>query len=82
MLGFAVEGRDQHKDAFKHVSGIIATSPLIQQTTPAPKLLKWAGGKLAVLLPNKLMDAEVKPEVRCVRCYPTSPYLIQERNNL
>jgi acylglycerol lipase len=82
VLGFATEGRDQHTDAFKHVSGVIATSPLIQQTTPASKLLRWAGGKLAVLFPTKLMDAEVKSEVRRLWFYPTNPYLAQARNLL
>ncbi|KAJ7772027.1 lysophospholipase [Mycena maculata] len=33
------------------LSGVIACSPLVQQTHPAPKLLRMAGGGVATLLP-------------------------------
>ncbi|KAF9486087.1 alpha/beta-hydrolase [Pholiota conissans] len=60
-LGFATQG-DGYKSTIDALSGVIATSPLIQQTTPAPKLLKWIGGKVSVVVPNKLIPAEVKAE--------------------
>lgn len=63
MLGFATQG-DKYKAAVDSLSGVIATSPLIRQSTPAPKALKWVGGKLSVIMPNMLIPAEVKAEVR------------------
>ncbi|KJA28801.1 hypothetical protein HYPSUDRAFT_61643 [Hypholoma sublateritium FD-334 SS-4] len=61
VLGFAMQG-DKYKAAVDSLSGVIATSPLIRQTTPAPKALKWVGGKLSVIMPNMLIPAEVKAE--------------------
>ncbi|EDR09087.1 uncharacterized protein LACBIDRAFT_294023 [Laccaria bicolor S238N-H82] len=53
---------DHSQTNISSLSGIIATSPLISQTTPAPKLLKWIGGKLSVLAPHSLIPADVKAE--------------------
>ncbi|KAF8963601.1 Alpha/Beta hydrolase protein [Flammula alnicola] len=60
-LGFATQG-DKHKSTLALLTGIIATSPLIEQTIPAPKVMKWVGGKLSTVMPNMLIPAEVKSE--------------------
>lgn len=67
VLGFTCqEDKSPHKDTVAHLTGVIATSPLITQTHPASKLLKWIGGKLSVLSPNTLVPAEVKAEVKLI----------------
>ncbi|TFK74689.1 alpha/beta-hydrolase [Pluteus cervinus] len=58
VLGFAT----QHAEAAStNLAGIIATSPLIHQTKPAPKLLRWVGGKASILAPYTLVPATVVP---------------------
>jgi len=44
------------------LTGIIATSPLVKQTVPAPKLLRWLGGKASTFAPHTLMAADVDPK--------------------
>ena len=46
------------------LAGIISTSPLIEQATPASKIAKWAGGKISNLMPYTLIPAPVNAEVR------------------
>ncbi|GLB37350.1 putative serine aminopeptidase, S33 [Lyophyllum shimeji] len=61
-LGFATQSdRFSHSAALSSLAGIIATSPLILQTNPAPKMLRWVGGKASNVLPHKLIPAEVIP---------------------
>ncbi|CDO74696.1 hypothetical protein BN946_scf184847.g4 [Trametes cinnabarina] len=50
------------QETVKLLSGVIATSPLLLQTYPAPKLLRYIGGKASALLPNLLVDAPVAVE--------------------
>ncbi|CAL1711442.1 unnamed protein product [Somion occarium] len=47
------------QNTVKLLRGVIASSPLIRQTTPAPKVMRWAGGKLANLFPFKTFPADV-----------------------
>ncbi|TFK21987.1 alpha/beta-hydrolase [Coprinopsis marcescibilis] len=56
-LGFATD--PEHKDLLTQIAGVIATGPLIAQTTPAPSLMKWVGGKASILFPNALVPAAV-----------------------
>ncbi|KAI0663986.1 lysophospholipase [Cubamyces menziesii] len=44
------------------LSGVIASSPLLLQTNPASKILRYVGGKASLLLPNFLFDAPVPVE--------------------
>ncbi|KAI0629458.1 lysophospholipase [Trametes polyzona] len=44
------------------LSGVIASSPLLLQTHPAPKLLRYIGGKVSVLFPHLLFDAPIPVE--------------------
>ena len=46
------------------LAGVISTSPLIEQATPAPKLLRWAGGIASIFAPNMSVPAPVNPAVR------------------
>ncbi|OCH83925.1 lysophospholipase [Obba rivulosa] len=41
------------------LSGVIATSPLLLQTFPASKLLRWAGGKARFIAPSMTIAAPV-----------------------
>ncbi|KDQ50893.1 hypothetical protein JAAARDRAFT_41682 [Jaapia argillacea MUCL 33604] len=41
------------------LSGVIATSPLLLQTTPASKVLRWVGGKASSFAPYMTIPAEV-----------------------
>ncbi|KAG5645409.1 hypothetical protein DXG03_006233 [Asterophora parasitica] len=61
-LGFVTQGEKyKHSAAVSSLAGVIATSPLILQTKPAPKLLRWVGGKASTVLPHKLIPADVIP---------------------
>ncbi|RDB24980.1 putative monoglyceride lipase [Hypsizygus marmoreus] len=61
-LGFASQGeKSTHYPTITSLSGVIATSPLIHQAKPAPKLLRWAGGKASAFVPHKLIPAHVEP---------------------
>ncbi|KAI5118209.1 hypothetical protein M0805_004699 [Coniferiporia weirii] len=44
------------------LAGIIASSPLILQTSAAPKIARWVGGKVSLLTPYTLIPAQVKAE--------------------
>ncbi|KAH9889377.1 lysophospholipase [Cubamyces lactineus] len=44
------------------VSGVISSSPLILQTHPASRILRYVGGKTSLLLPNLPFDAPVPVE--------------------
>ncbi|EIW54362.1 lysophospholipase [Trametes versicolor FP-101664 SS1] len=41
------------------LSGIISSSPLLLQSQPVPKLMRYVGGKASLLFPNLLFDAPV-----------------------
>ncbi|KAF8314936.1 lysophospholipase [Clavulina sp. PMI_390] len=49
------------KESLPLLSGIIACSPLIRQTTPASKVVVWVASKAATLLPNMLIDTPINP---------------------
>ncbi|KAF8886024.1 Alpha/Beta hydrolase protein [Infundibulicybe gibba] len=57
-LGFPTQG---DKSTSPALSGVIATSPLIHQTKPASKLLRWIGGIVSLLAPYALIPAGVVP---------------------
>ncbi|KAI0919099.1 hypothetical protein AcW1_003438 [Taiwanofungus camphoratus] len=50
------------KEAVSMISGVIASSPLLLQTFPASKLLRWVGEKAAFVLPWMPFPAEVHAE--------------------
>ncbi|KAJ3998699.1 Alpha/Beta hydrolase protein [Lentinula boryana] len=50
----------QYVETVALLAGVIVTSPLIQQTTPASKTLRWLGGKVAIISPYTLIPAAVK----------------------
>ncbi|KAF8161353.1 Alpha/Beta hydrolase protein [Crassisporium funariophilum] len=63
VLGFATQGeKGSHRATLSSLAGVIATSPLLEQATPASKLAKWIGGKLSALAPYTLIPAGVKAE--------------------
>ncbi|RXW24950.1 hypothetical protein EST38_g904 [Candolleomyces aberdarensis] len=62
VLGFATQEEHPHKSAISLLSGLIATSPLITQASPAPKFLTWIGGKVSILAPYTIIPADVKAE--------------------
>ncbi|KAF4620954.1 hypothetical protein D9613_000910 [Agrocybe pediades] len=56
VLWFGTQGENgPHKSTLDSLSGIIATSPMILQTTPVSKVTRWVGGKLSVVLPTTLI---------------------------
>ncbi|TFK44955.1 Alpha/Beta hydrolase protein [Crucibulum laeve] len=63
VLGFATQDKNSpyHATA-KSLAGVIATSPLIRQSKPAPKVLRWVGSKASALSPNTLVPADVNPD--------------------
>lgn len=64
VLTFATtSGPPPAKSTVDFLSGIIAGSPLIQQTKPASKLLRWVGGKVSLVAPYQLIPAAVNPDV-------------------
>ncbi|KAF8911546.1 Alpha/Beta hydrolase protein [Gymnopilus junonius] len=61
VLGFAVQGeKGAYKQTLDSLKGVIATSPLILQTRPVPKLTRWVGTKVGNVLPSMLVSAAVK----------------------
>lgn len=69
-MGFATQGeKSAHASTVTNLAGVIATSPLITQTTPAPKFLRWVGGKLSTLSPYKLVPAAVVAAVSLFKGY-------------
>ncbi|TDL16119.1 lysophospholipase [Rickenella mellea] len=49
-------------ETVKHLSGVIASSPLILQAHPAPKIQRLIGGALSSISPNLMIPAPVKAE--------------------
>jgi TRAP-type mannitol/chloroaromatic compound transport system permease large subunit len=49
-----------------NLAGVIATSPLIAQSTPAPKVLRVVGKVLGKVLPNQAYPAAVDPAVKAI----------------
>ncbi|KAF9501318.1 lysophospholipase [Pleurotus eryngii] len=49
-------------EIIKSLSGVISQSPLVHQTYPASKALRWVGGKASMLAPSTLIPAPVKAE--------------------
>ncbi|KAI0359525.1 alpha/beta-hydrolase [Trametes cingulata] len=50
------------RETLAMLSGIISSSPLLLQTFPASKILRFVGGKASLLVPNLLFDAPVPVE--------------------
>ncbi|KAG7091183.1 hypothetical protein E1B28_010234 [Marasmius oreades] len=50
------------KTLIASLAGVIASSPLIQQTKPASKFLRWLGGKVSTLSPYTLIPAGLNPD--------------------
>ena len=59
-LGFACQ--EHASEPLKCLSGVIATSPLIRQAHPAPKIQRFAAGIVSNIVPTLLLPAEVKAE--------------------
>ncbi|TFY63419.1 hypothetical protein EVG20_g6321 [Dentipellis fragilis] len=59
-LSFAAGGGDT--ETVSMLAGVIASSPLLHLTHPPLGLVRWAGGKLGMLLPDQYIPATVKPE--------------------
>ncbi|KAF5384513.1 hypothetical protein D9757_006477 [Collybiopsis confluens] len=49
----------QNAETLASLTGVIVTSPLILQTTPASRLLRWLGGKVAIVSPYTLIPASL-----------------------
>ena len=65
MLAFGTRtSAPPEKETVSLLSGVIASSPLIHQTFPASKILRYIGGKASAVLPGLLIDAPVAVEVR------------------
>jgi acylglycerol lipase len=65
VLGFATQGeKGVNRSVLSSLGGVIATSPLIEQATPASKIAKWVGGKISNVLPYTLVPAPIIAEVR------------------
>ena len=79
VLGFATRASaPPAKETVSLLSGVIATSPLLHQTFPASKILRFLGGKASAVLPNLLIDAPIPLEVCCrayTRITPRSQHL-------
>ncbi|EIN06778.1 lysophospholipase [Punctularia strigosozonata HHB-11173 SS5] len=57
VLGYAT--RSPPMKTVSSLAGVIASSPLLCQTKPAPKILRWVGGQASKILPNLTFKAEV-----------------------
>jgi len=81
VLGFATQGKKgANHSVLSSLSGVIATSPLIEQATPASKIAKWIGGKFSNVLPYILIPAPVNVEdlshdVECNKAYLADPLI-------
>ncbi|PBK82782.1 lysophospholipase [Armillaria gallica] len=63
VLGFPTEGRTSpYASTIASLSGIIATSPMVEQTFPVNKVLRWSLSKLAFLTPYVLFPADLVPD--------------------
>ncbi|KAF9077211.1 Alpha/Beta hydrolase protein [Rhodocollybia butyracea] len=59
-LGFATTKEQRYTETVASLAGVIATSPLIEQTTPVLKLVRWLGGKAAIISPYMVIPAVVE----------------------
>ncbi|KAE9400686.1 alpha/beta-hydrolase [Gymnopus androsaceus JB14] len=59
VLSFVTQQSSQYTETIASLAGVIATSPLIKQTTPASKLARWLGGKVAAISPYTLIPASL-----------------------
>ena len=50
------------------LAGVVASSPLVLQTFPASKVLRFIGGKASAVFPNVLIDAPIVIEVSVRVC--------------
>ena len=64
-----------NRSVLSSLRGVVATSPLIEQTTPASKIAKWVGGKISNVLPYTLVPAPINIGVRSLSVLlpPMSP---------
>ncbi|THV06194.1 alpha/beta-hydrolase, partial [Dendrothele bispora CBS 962.96] len=60
VLGFVTDTSSKYSNTTKLLNGVIAGSPLITQTYPAPKILRWIGAKASLITPYTLIPADVK----------------------
>ena len=51
------------KEAVAGLAGIVACSPLVLQTFPAPKALQFIGGKASTVSPSLPIDAPIAVDV-------------------
>jgi acylglycerol lipase len=65
VLGFVTDSSQKYSTTVKLLTGLVVTSPLITQTHPASKILRWIGSKASHLTPYTLIPADLKPEVGC-----------------
>jgi acylglycerol lipase len=56
--------KSDNRSALSSLAGVISTSPLIEQATPASKIAKWFGSKISNVLPYTLIPAPINAEVR------------------
>jgi hypothetical protein len=69
VLGFATQEEKSARHAIiTSLAGVISTSPFIEQATPAPKLLRWLGGKLSSVIPFVTVPVPINPAVRITCC--------------
>ncbi|KDQ50905.1 hypothetical protein JAAARDRAFT_41687 [Jaapia argillacea MUCL 33604] len=66
VLGFPTRPSPPPSDSIvQSLAGVIATSPLLLQTTPVPSLVVWAGSKVALVVPYLQFPAEVSAKDLC-----------------
>ncbi|KAM5537986.1 hypothetical protein V8D89_008462 [Ganoderma adspersum] len=58
-FGTRGEGAPPAKETVSMLAGVVASSPLVLQTFPASKVLRFIGGKASAVLPNVLIDAPI-----------------------
>ena len=58
------------------LGGVIATSPLIEQATPASKIAKLVGSIISNVVPYLLIPAPVNAEVRSLLAFDSTPTLL------
>jgi len=84
VLSFA--SRPEYATTVSLLSGVIATSPLIQQTHPTSPLLRAPGGLMSHVLPNLTIPAPVKADqlshdAECNAAYLKDP-LVKEKASI
>ncbi|KAF9077212.1 Alpha/Beta hydrolase protein [Rhodocollybia butyracea] len=60
VLSFATTKDQRYTETVASLAGVIATSPLIEQTTPTSKLVRRLGAKAAIINPYKVISAAVE----------------------